>query len=114
MKTKIIDINEFTIKKYVESLRPEDLEIREKIDIGYSYDGKVIILFEIRPDWLDPKMKVQFEFAKIRYYKSRNEWNLYWMRASGKWESYGPFPKSTHLDKLIETIKEDKHGCFFG
>jgi len=114
MKNKTIDINESTLKKYVESLRPENLEIREEVDIGYSYDGKVIILFEIRPDWKDAKKKQQFDFAKIRYYKSRKEWNLYWMRASGKWEIYEPFPESTYLDKIIEIIKEDKHACFFG
>ncbi len=114
MKNTIIHINESTIKKYVESLRPEDIEIREKVDIGYSYGKNIVILFEIRPEWDNPKKKMQIEFAKIRYYKSRKEWNLYWMRASGKWELYGPFPMSTHLAKIIEIIKEDKHGCFYG
>ena len=114
MKNKVIDINEFTIKKYVETLRPEDPKIRKQIDIGYSYDKNVVILYEIRPDWMDPKTQLKMEFAKIRYYKSRQEWNLYWMRASGKWELYGPFPESTHLDKIIEIIKKDEHGCFFG
>jgi len=114
MTNKLIDINESTIKNCVESLRPESIEIREQVDIGYSYDGKNVILFEIRPDWSDPKEKQQIEFAKIRYYKSRKEWNLYWMRASGKWEIYEPFPESTYLDKIIEIIKEDKHACFFG
>ena len=114
MTNKTIDINESTIKKYVESLRPENLEIREQVDIGYSYDGKFVILYEIRPDWNDPKKKQQFDFVKIRYYKSRKEWNLYWMRASGKWEIYEPLPEPTHLEKVIEIIKEDKHSCFFG
>ncbi len=114
MTNKTIDINESTIKKFVESLRPENLEIREQLDIGYSYDGKVVILFEIRPAWNNKKKKHQIDFAKIRHYKSRKEWNLYWMRASGKWEIYEPFPESTRLKKIIETIKEDKHGCFFG
>ena len=114
MTNKTIDINESTIKKYVESLRPENPEIRAQVDIGYSYDGKVVILFEIRPVWNDPKKMQQIEFAKIRLYKSRKEWNLYWMRASGKWELYEPFPESTHLGKIIEIIKEDKHGCFYG
>lgn len=114
MTNKTIDINESTIKKYVELLRPENLEIRKQVDIGYSYDGKFVILYEIRPVWDDPKTKQQFDFAKIRYYKSRKKWNLYWMRASGKWEIYEPFPESTHLEKIIEIIKEDKHNCFFG
>ena len=76
MTNRIIDINEATIKNCVESLRPESIEVRKQIDIGYSYDGKNAILFEIRPDWRNPKEKQQIEFAKIRYYKSRKEFIL--------------------------------------
>ena len=43
MTNKTIDINEFIIRKYVESLRSENIDIREQIDIGYSYDGKIVI-----------------------------------------------------------------------
>ena len=114
MKKTTIDINEATIKKYVESLRPEDPEIRAQLDFGYSYDGKVVELYEIRPVWNNPEKIQHIKFAKIRFYKSRQEWNLYWMRASGKWELYEPFPKSTHLDNIINIISKDKHGCFYG
>lgn len=114
MKDSVIDINESIIKDFVESLRPKEEHIRKQLDIGYSYDGKTVIFFEIRPHWDNPNEILNSEFAKIRFYKSRREWNLYWMRASGKWELYEPFPISSHLDKMIQTIKEDKHGCFFG
>ena len=114
MTNKKIDINESTIKKYVESIRPENPEIRSQLDFGYSYDGKVVILYEIRPGWNDPKMIQHIEFGRIRHYKSKKEWNLYWMRASGKWELYEPFPKSTYLEKILEIIKEDKYCCFYG
>ena len=113
--TKItIDINESTIKKYVESIRPESSEIRAQLDFGYSYDGKITEIYEIRPLWNNPKETQNIPFAKIRFYKSKQLWNLYWMRASGKWELYEPFSESTHLDKIIEAIRDDKHGCFFG
>jgi len=114
MENNAIDINESTIKKYVELFRPEDLKVRKQIDFGYSYDGKTALIYEIRPVWNNPKQIQNLEFAKIRFYKSKKEWNLYWMRANGKWELYEPFPKSTHLDKIFKAIKEDKHGCFFG
>lgn len=114
MTKKIIDINEAIIKNFIEFLRPEDPEIREQLDVGYSYDGKIFLLFEIRPVWNNPEIKEEYEFAKIRYYQTRKEWALYWMRASGKWESYEPFPTSAYLDKIIEIIGEDIHGCFFG
>lgn len=114
MKKEVIDINEYTVKKYVESLRPEDLEVRKQLDFGYSYDGQFIELFEIRPVWNDPDKIQNLPFAKIRFYKSKQLWKLYWMRASGKWELYEPFPSSTHLTKIIDIIREDKFGCFYG
>jgi len=114
MKNEVIDINHSTIKRYVESKRPENLEIRKQLDLGFSYDGQIIELFEIRPMWNNPKEIQNIPFAKIRFYKSKQIWNLYWMRASGKWELYEPFPNSTHLAKIIEIIEEDKHGCFYG
>jgi hypothetical protein len=36
------------------------------------------------------------------------------MRASGKWEISKPFPESTNLASIIEVLKKDEHGCFFG
>jgi hypothetical protein len=114
MKKGVIDINESTIKKFVESLRPEDPEIRKKLDCGYSYDGKIIEIFEIRPEWDNPKEIQHFPFVKIRYYKSKNVWKLYWMRGNLKWELYEPFPNSSHLNKILEIIQEDKYGCFYG
>lgn len=110
----IIDINEITIKQYVESIRPESKEIRAKLDFGYSYEGMVAEIYEIRPLWNNTAETLKNSFAKIRFYKSKQLWKLYWKRASGKWELYEPFAKSTHLDKIIEVIKKDKHGCFFG
>ncbi|AUC23043.1 hypothetical protein BTO15_13490 [Polaribacter sejongensis] len=114
MPTKIIDINKSTIKSYVEYLRPEDLEIRKQIDIGYTYDGKSVILFQIRPQWNNPEQKLQIDFAKITRIKSKKIWKLYWMRSNEKWTLYEPFSEATHLSEIIAIIKKDEHGCFFG
>jgi len=114
MKNTEIDINEFTIKNYVQSIRPKDSEVRKELDFGYTFDGKTAILYEIRPFMDDPEKIMHLEFAKMRFYKSRKQWNLYWMRASGKWEAYEPLAVSTHLDKMIQEIEDDKFGCFFG
>ncbi|UBM61326.1 DUF3024 domain-containing protein [Candidatus Sulfidibacterium hydrothermale] len=114
MTKATIDINESKIKQYVEPLRSENQEIRTQLDFGYSYDGKIVEIYEIRPLWNNPAETQNIPFVKIRFYKSKQLWNLYWMRASGKWELYKPFSKSTCIDKIIGVIREDKHGCFFG
>lgn len=64
MSKTSIDINEVTIQKYVETLRPEDDKIRKELDFGYTYDGKVAIVFEIRPRWDDPSQIQQIPFWK--------------------------------------------------
>ncbi len=114
MKQDVIDINEIVIRNFIDELRPEEEEIRNELDFGYSFDGKAFELFEIRPIWGKASEKQKLSYAKIRFYKSRKLWNLYWMRASGKWELYEPFPEAGNIHSLITVIKEDKHGCFFG
>ncbi len=112
MEKKIIDINEITIKKYVESIRPESLEIRNQIDFGYSFNENTVEIYEIRPLWNDPTKIHNSSFAKIRFYKSTQLWKLYWMLSNGKWKVYKPFPESTNLDQIIEVIQKDENGCF--
>lgn len=83
MPKNALDINESTIKRFAESMRPEDLKIRKQLDYGYAYDGKTVILYTIRPVWNNPNEIQNIEFAKFRFYKSRKEWSLYLMRSKG-------------------------------
>jgi len=109
----IVDINEQKIEKFVEKLRPP-VEVRDQVDIGYSFNANTFLLFEIRPDWKNSDIKNKLEIAKIRFIKSQKLWKLYWFRASGKWELYEPHPFSTSIEELFQVIKDDKRACFWG
>ena len=111
---KEININEVYIKEFIASLRPKDEEIRKQLDYGYTWEKNIAILYSIRPFWQNPNELIQSEFAKIRYTKTTNEWKLYWMRASGKWELYDAHPIADNSQDLLAIIKEDKFNCFFG
>ena len=115
MKGKIIDINYTKVDFYVKSKRPP-VEIRHKLDLGFKFEKNTFELFEIRPVWsgTDPNDYQKSNFAKFKYIKSLKIWKLYWMRASGKWELYEPFPQSNNLDKIIDCIEADAYGCFYG
>ena len=113
MSKDIIDINENTVKEYVKRNRPP-VEIRDQLDLGYTYDKGTIELSEIRPLWDNPNEYENLEFARIKYVKSKKIWKLYWMRASGKWESYNPCSESSNLEKLLDCIDDDSFGCFRG
>jgi hypothetical protein len=98
---------------YIESRRPP-VEIRDKLDIGYRIDGQAIEIFEIRPRWNQPGVKLESPVAKARYFKSRNEWHVYWMRADLKWHSYEPEPVVKKLEKFLKVVNEDRFACFWG
>ncbi len=101
------------IEKYVESIRPP-VELRKKVDLGYSFANNEIILFEIRPQWNEETKFHEYPFVKAKYVKSQKIWKIYWMRASGKWELYGYNPTVHSISSFIEIVEEDEHGCFRG
>ncbi len=55
-------------------------------------------------EYLDPA-------CKLTFLKSRNAWKLFWMRADGKWQSYGMYGD---LDDAVQEVRFDPEGCFWG
>lgn len=110
---KTIDFMEAQIKQFIESKRPLP-EIRDQLDIGYTFTNNVLEIFEIRPRWNKPSEIMHEPIAKARYIKSRQLWKLYWMRASGKWEAYEPEPEIKSTEEMLKIIKEDAYHCFWG
>ncbi len=102
------------LENFVGRLRPETEEIRKKLDFGYNIENQSIFLFEIRPDWKNPEIIRQHPFAKATYIKSSDTWQIFWMRANGKWYPYDPAPTVGSLKKVLEIIKDDKYHSFFG
>ena len=109
----MIDLIEYQIKEFVESIRPP-LNIREKVDFGYKFQNNTLELFEIRPTWDNNDEKTKMPFAKTKFIKTQRVWKIYWMRANGKWESYEPNFEVKSINDFFKIIKEDQHSCFFG
>ncbi|MCK4700848.1 MAG: DUF3024 domain-containing protein [Bacteroidales bacterium] len=112
-KTSVIDLIEKQIQQFVNEHRPP-VEIRDKLDLGYSYINKTVEIFEIRSRWDNEKIKIKSPVAKTKYVKSRGVWIVYWMRASGKWERYEPNPEINNILEFFEILNKDKYGCFWG
>jgi len=109
----IINFYEKIVQKYIEQKRPP-VELRDKVDLGYSFEDQKVILFSIRPDWHDPNKKMESPIAKAWYTKTNKNWKIYWMRASGKWVLYEPHPEVKDIASFLEVVEEDIHGCFWG
>ena len=65
---KTIDFTEALIKQFVESKRPP-IDIRDQLDIGYTYTNNTLEIFEIRPRWDNPDEIMHSPLAKARFVK---------------------------------------------
>jgi hypothetical protein len=63
MKNGITSIEIEEIENYLSYIRPSK-EIRDQLDIGYRIEKQSVIIFEVRPDWIDPKRKLKTKLLK--------------------------------------------------
>ncbi len=90
-------------------------QYRDKIRLSYTIDNHQVVIAEERPPFRDGADEwLVMEIAKLKYVRVRNEWLLYWKRASGKWWLYEPHSSSKTLAAMIKEIDIDSYGCFFG
>jgi Protein of unknown function (DUF3024) len=88
--------------------------LRDQIRLNYRVANHEIVICEERPRWDKSSEWIELEIAKLRYVRTRNEWQLYWKRASGKWWPYEPYTGVKNLAAMIREIDLDSDGCFFG
>jgi hypothetical protein len=104
---------ESLISKFIEKHRPEP-HLRDKVDLGFRFDGKSVELFEIRPIWNNPAEKIEEPIAKATYVKTQNAWKVFWQRADLKWHRYDPDPIVDTLEQFLDVVEKDEYACFFG
>lgn len=110
--TEMLEIIE-TMEGYLSRNRPPE-HIRRKLDIGYRIEKQNVFVFEIRPQWDQPKIYHQYDFAKATLIKRQLIWKIFWMRASLNWDNYPTKNPIKLLSDFVSVIEEDEHGCFNG
>jgi hypothetical protein len=101
------------VAAYVEKRRPP-AHIRPKLDLGYRLTGQSVELFEIRPMFQKPSVKHEHSFAKATYVRTRDRWNIFWMRQDLKWHAYQPHPIAKSITEFLSVVEEDEYHCFYG
>jgi hypothetical protein len=110
------DIERQRIKKLVGGFCQEKIpdHLRSQIKIFFEvrgYDAKII---ETRPYYMRSHEWTETPIARMKYDPDTVEWQLYWMRASGKWERYAGIKPTKHLQLLVDEIVQDPHRMFWG
>jgi len=101
------------LENFLERKRPPD-EIRHKLDLGYRFENQSVFIFEIRPQWNNPGIIREYDFAKCTYVKTKKCWTIFWLPGNLKWNAYQPKPKVKTLKEFLNEVEADKHHCFFG
>lgn len=89
--------------------------LKTSVDYDYKIDGQAVTIIEVRPAWQGAPGEVTRQpMAKFRFVIATEQWQIYWMRSSGKWQSYEPMSEATKLNDALMVIETDQYGCFFG
>jgi len=88
--------------------------LADQLRVVYDIDGHSVCIFEERPHWRGTGTWTHHGVAKFRYFRSRRQWQLYWMRQDLKWHLYEPEEATADLAALVAVVDEDRYGAFFG
>ena len=87
-------------------------QLRYEIDVT----DRAITVLECRAPWREgfgPDW-TRFPICRFRYTKVRKQWSLYWRDRNLKLHEYDLVEPTPHLDELIECVKNDRSGLFWG
>lgn len=93
---------------------PPDPAVRSQVQKGVRFDGQSVILFEMRPAFMPPHDWREEPIAKFTYVKASHRWRLYCMFRDLKWHAYEPLPESPDLGLLVDEVRADPTGIFWG
>lgn len=104
---------EKAVNAFMEKFRPAP-HIRLELDYGYKISDQSIELFEIRPQWDNPKIRHESPFAKATFVRTKGKWKVFWRRADLKWHIYPPLPEVRAIEDFLSAVEKDEYHCFFG
>lgn len=88
--------------------------IRNEIKLFFKIRGDDVNIFESRPYWQDKSKWSEMPIAKIRYLPNEMRWQLFWVRANGRWQKYLDFKPCKDLKIIIAEIDKDPIHVFWG
>jgi hypothetical protein len=91
-----------------------DPAVRAELRVDYRVEGPAVALFESRPRLLNPAEWGEEPVAKFRHVRSRRVWRLFCMHRDWKWHRYELLPESSSLAPLVDEVRRDPSGIFWG
>ena len=110
------DIERHRIKKIVGGFCEERIpdHLRSQIKVFFEVRGYEVRIIESRPCLVNSHEWADHPIARLKYDPDTFQWELYWMRATGKWQKYHEFKPTNRLQSLVDEIKQDPFQVFWG
>ncbi|HEU4561744.1 MAG TPA: DUF3024 domain-containing protein [Longimicrobium sp.] len=89
-------------------------EIRHLLQYEYRFNGNAVILVERRPSFRDPAVFTELPVARFVYSPSIGGWSLRWRDRRIRWHRYEGFENRPTFGELLDEVKRDPTGIFFG
>ena len=115
-KSALSELQERDARKLLAPLcqLPDDPVVRAQVRRDIRIEGTAIVLFESRPRFDRPAAWLDHPVAKFRYVRSRHVWELFCVLRDLKWHRYEPLPEAPSLATLVQEVRRDATGIFWG
>ena len=99
------------LENYLDEIRPPENR-RNELDVAYKIENQSVTIYEIRPRYDNPEIKIECDIARATWVRVRGYWKIFWKRADLKWHSFTPHPTAKTIQEFVDVVEEDKYGCF--
>ncbi len=87
---------------------------RDRVKLSFSFWKDSVILYEERPDWLDPSEWTKMKIARIDFDRESHGWTLWAYDRNDRPRDYIDLHPNATLDEVIDEIDDDPTGIFWG
>ena len=113
----IPDLDFARVRKWIKELNasiPPDAQIEVRYEVDVT--DRAITVLECRPLWREDLVSdwTRLPVCRFRYTKVQRQWSLYWRDQNLKFHEYDLVAPTPHIDELIEEVKRDRTGIFWG
>ena len=88
--------------------------LHDNLRLGFKFRGDSVTLYEERPAFGKPELRVETMVAQFRFKPQTKEWTLYWADRNSKWHEYDLIEPSRNFETLLKEVHEDSTGIFWG
>ena len=100
------------VGEYCDGKIPE--HARNQIKLFYKIRGYDVKIIESRPHFIHKSEWTEHPIARMKYDAESMNWQLFWGRASGRWEKYPNLGPTKNLKGIIDEIEKDPLHVFWG